>query len=232
LSSREENPHRTAIAELKIKQPDGSEEVGSLRAEGIDLLQEVLSREPDHVVPADRGASLEPAILLEWQGNQYAVQSDKIVLIGEEEWTMWLSPGIDEKLIEHSDARVIRGTVVGVAEDGRGMPERLLPLAGAAGMLALSWLTFLMHRRINRDRRLEKTALFLCVAGVILPLLILIGHLFGMEQAVVATVAYVLFAVMQLAALILGIIRFSEPLGRAAAIASGVMLLVSALFLS
>jgi hypothetical protein len=184
------------------------------------------------VVPADRGAPLVPPILLEWEGNKYAVQSDKIVLIGAKDWTMWLSQGIDEKLIEHSDVRVIRGTVVGVAEDGPGMIQRVLPLAGALGLLLLFWLTFLIHSRLNPDRRLEITALFLCVAGVILPLLILSGHLLGMDRAAVASVAFALFAVMQLAALILGIIRFSEPFGRAAAIASGVMLLVSALFLS
>jgi hypothetical protein len=218
------------VAELKVKRPDGGEEVGRLQAEGIDLLQEVLSRKPAHVRPADRGAPLEPPILLEWEGNKYAVQSDKIVLIGKQEWTMWLSPGIDEKLIEHSDVRVIQGAIQGTAVVGH--KTGFGTLAGAIGFLLLTVLGFLMHRRINPGRHLEKTALFLCVAGVILPLLILIGHLFGMEQAVVATVAYVLFAAMQLTALILGIIRFSEPLGRAAAIASGVMILGAILFLS
>jgi hypothetical protein len=228
--ARAETIDEGPTARLTIKQPDGSEEVGSLRDEGIDLLREVLSREPDHVRPADRGAPLVPPILLEWEGNKYAVQSDKIVLIGEEDWTMWLSPGTDEKLIEHSDVRVIQGAIQGTAVVGH--KTGFGTLAGAIGFPLLAALGFLMHRRLNRERRLEKTALFLCVSGVIVPLLILIGQLLGMEQAVVAAVAFVLFAVMQLAALILGIIRFSEPLGRAAAIASGVLLLGSILFLS
>ncbi len=76
---------------------------------------------------------------------------------------------------------------------------------------------------------MDKIALGLCLGGVVLAVAVamagrLLGHNFTM-------MAYGIFLAFQIAALVLGIVTRSRPLGKTAAITSSVLLVGSLLFI-
>jgi len=77
---------------------------------------------------------------------------------------------------------------------------------------------------------MDKLALGLCVGGVVVAIGVamlgkILGHNFTM-------LAYGIFVAFQIVALVLGVITRSKPLGKPAAISSGVLLLGSLFFIA
>jgi hypothetical protein len=72
-------------------------------------------------------------------------------------------------------------------------------------------------------RSMDKVALGLCLGGVVLA--VFVGMLGGRG-------GYAIFVAFQIAALVLGIVTRASPLGKTAAIASGILLVGSLLSLS
>ncbi len=76
----------------------------------------------------------------------------------------------------------------------------------------------------------DKLALALCLGGVLIAVAVaIVGRLFGQNFTMMA---YGIFVAFQIAALVLGMVARSKPLGKTAAITSGVLLVASVLFIS
>ena len=77
---------------------------------------------------------------------------------------------------------------------------------------------------------MDKLALALCLGGVgVAAAVAILGKLLDQDFALIA---YGIFVAFQVAALVLGIVARARPLGKAAAITSGVLLVGSFVFLS
>ena len=76
---------------------------------------------------------------------------------------------------------------------------------------------------------MDKAALALCLGGVLVAIaMAMIGRILGHNFSMMA---YGIFISFQIAALVLGIVTRSQPLGKTAAITSGVLLMGSLAFL-
>jgi len=83
--------------------------------------------------------------------------------------------------------------------------------------------------KTNQTKSLGQIALAICLSGILIAAGIAIfGRIFDENFAMIA---YGVFVVFELAALVLGIISRAQPLGRTASITSGVLLVGSLLFL-
>ena len=77
---------------------------------------------------------------------------------------------------------------------------------------------------------MDKVALALCLGGVVVAVAVaMIGSILDLHFT---KMAYVIFVAFQIAALVLGIVTRSRPLGKSAAITSGVLLIGSWVLLS
>lgn len=79
-------------------------------------------------------------------------------------------------------------------------------------------------------KSMDKIALGLCLGGVVLAIVAaMVGRLLDHNFTMMA---YGVFVAFQIAALVLGIVTRTSPLGKAAAITSGILLVGSFLFMT